>query len=116
MRRLGHQIAIGPPGGGYPEQNKRRKVRKVSQPFVPPETLPVSTLPKPRRGLPPPEPPYPELAVYTPRLRTLMELGPQHCRWPIGDEPPFLFCGAVREPGRSYCPGHVRLARGAHGR
>lgn len=104
MRRLGHQIAIGPPGGGYPDQNKPRKVRKVYQPAIW-ETSPVSTLPQ-RKHLPPSEPAT-EPEIFTMRCISLMELGPRTCRWPLGDEPPFLFCGndtGHRE--RRYCPVH----------
>ena len=34
------------------------------------------------------------------------------CAWPIGEprRPGFRFCGAERQPGRSDCAGHVRIA------
>lgn len=39
------------------------------------------------------------------RYVTLLELGPNMCRWPIGDPrlPGFRFCGAPTEPGEVYC-------------
>ena len=106
MRRLGHQIEIGKPGGGYPGQNKPRKVRNTPQSFARVETSRM-TPPKPK---PPPAPARPE--VCSPRLLTLLDLKRHHCRWPIGDGPPYLFCGAVAERGRSYCPAHCQIARG----
>jgi GcrA cell cycle regulator len=117
LRRQGHQITTGLPGGGYPGQNTRRKgrkVRKVVQPFVPPEIQAVSTLPKPRRGLPPPDTvqPEPNGETLTMRRLTLLELGPRTCRWPIGDvgEPGFFFCGNPTDPERVYCPVHHAVA------
>ena len=104
MRRAGHQIEIGKPGGGYPEQNRQRKVRNP-QSFARVETSRMSTPPKPQ---PPPE----RSEVCSPRLLTLLELKPHHCRWPVGNKPPFLFCGARAEPGRPYCPAHTQVARG----
>lgn len=37
---------------------------------------------------------------------TLMELKPHHCRFPYGETTPYLFCGASRAPGSSYCEQH----------
>ncbi len=40
------------------------------------------------------------------------ELGPQHCRWPIGDprEEDFHFCGRQKSHGISYCDRHAQKA------
>jgi hypothetical protein len=115
LRRQGHAIEIGPPGGGYPGQNERgvvrrpRKVQRVTPScFVPVEEPPVSTPPKPRRGLPPPDAPQLE-PVFAMRQLTLLQLGDRMCRWPVGDEPPFAFCGNPTDE-RSYCPVHCRVA------
>jgi GcrA cell cycle regulator len=34
------------------------------------------------------------------------------CRWPVGDpgSGDLVYCGLKRADGRSYCPGHCRLA------
>ena len=44
--------------------------------------------------------------------RTLLELGPDECKWPCGDPvlPDFYFCGGSRIEGLSYCPFHARVA------
>lgn len=64
-------------------------------------------LPKPK-AIPPEAP--------TPMNLTLMDLTSRTCKWPVNDPPrgePFLFCGAVKEPGiEPYCPYHARLATG----
>lgn len=31
------------------------------------------------------------------------------CRWPIGDDLPFLYCCASTNEGRIYCPAHDRI-------
>jgi GcrA cell cycle regulator len=43
---------------------------------------------------------------------TLLELGHEQCRWPIGSPGAtgFCFCGNEPVKGLSYCPGHARLA------
>src|SRR3989304_3601865 len=44
--------------------------------------------------------------------KTLLELQPHHCRWPIGDPqlPDFFFCAADKADGFSYCAGHLRAS------
>lgn len=38
----------------------------------------------------------------------LMDLTDKTCRWPVGEQPPFLFCG---HPAQApYCPAHSRIA------
>lgn len=41
----------------------------------------------------------------------LLELENHHCRYPLGDHAPFVFCGAQRADGSSYCVAHDRLCR-----
>lgn len=52
----------------------------------------------------PPEPPH---APFTIRIEDLKYF---HCRWPEGDGPPFLYCGARCRPDSSYCEEHFRRA------
>lgn len=65
------------------------------------EPVPVAALP--------PEPPKPD------KLFKLVDLEDNQCRFPFGDpkSKDFGFCGCVKAPGSSYCPGHARLATNA---
>lgn len=40
------------------------------------------------------------------------DLGRTSCRWPIGEDAPFMFCGCEAAPGSSYCPTHKHRAAG----
>lgn len=53
----------------------------------------------------PPEPPKPS------KLFKLVDLEDNQCRFPFGDpkSKDFGFCGCVKSPGSSYCPGHAHL-------
>ena len=51
-----------------------------------------------------------DLSVDT-RRWSLPDLGDFQCRWPLGDEPPYRFCGWPKAPhSRSYCGRHHALA------
>jgi len=41
--------------------------------------------------------------------KTLLELGPNECRYPFGDNAPYSFCGHPQFEGSSYCGGHFGL-------
>jgi GcrA cell cycle regulator len=45
-----------------------------------------------------------------PKMLSIMELKPRHCRWPIGDprDEKFRYCGAHKERG-AYCHEHAAL-------
>jgi hypothetical protein len=84
-----------------------------------PDAMPTAPKPKlvslqPRRSLPPPDPlqPEPALELFTMRRLSLLELGPRTCRWPVGDEPPYLFCGNPTDGDRVYCAVHHVVAHG----
>ncbi len=50
-----------------------------------------------------------------PRLTSLIELGPNDCRYPYGGDKgseAITFCGHPKLPGSSYCAPHFRLTRG----
>ena len=51
----------------------------------------------------PPPPPGERIGV--------MELRPEHCRFPLGDprSSSFTFCGSKRQSGKPYCAGHLSL-------
>jgi GcrA cell cycle regulator len=46
-----------------------------------------------------------------PRNISLLDLQPNDCRYPVGDELPHLFCAQPKMAGSSYCPAHFRLVR-----
>ncbi len=54
----------------------------------------------------------PDLPLLTSRPVTLGELHSCHCRWPLGDPRAveFRYCGAPKEPERSYCTVHARMS------
>jgi hypothetical protein len=41
--------------------------------------------------------------------KSLIDLEPNDCRWPIGDED-FVFCAKLKLEGHPYCPKHFKLA------
>jgi GcrA cell cycle regulator len=45
--------------------------------------------------------------------KTLLELEPHHCRFPVGDpqDPDFFFCGATKLDDHSYCAAHHKRSR-----
>jgi GcrA cell cycle regulator len=49
---------------------------------------------------------------------SMLELGAQMCRWPLGDprDEKFGFCGDGCVPGLPYCDGHAKVAYQAAGR
>lgn len=59
-----------------------------------------------------PLPAMPDAPAPADQRRSLLELEPHHCRWPIGDtkDPDFHFCGARKVAGLSYCLAHARKA------
>ena len=65
---------------------------------------------------PPPLPPWPIAAPPPPRkprapfTSTILQLGPGECRWPSGDGPLYVFCGAKQFADTSYCERHHALA------
>jgi GcrA cell cycle regulator len=53
-----------------------------------------------------------ELVIPPAERKSLEDLEPRHCRWPIGDPraPDFHFCGKGKVEGKPYCEFHVRRA------
>lgn len=43
-------------------------------------------------------------------MKPLLDLDPSDCRWPVTADKPFLFCGAPKAEGSSYCACHRRLS------
>jgi hypothetical protein len=57
--------------------------------------------------VPMPYRPRPQIGKGTLRIEQLTS---RSCRWPFGDEAPFLYCGALTEEETSYCCAHNKLA------
>jgi hypothetical protein len=45
-----------------------------------------------------------------PGFVSLLDLKSCHCRWPVTDRPPHMFCGADRWGTSSYCAAHTAKA------
>jgi GcrA cell cycle regulator len=60
----------------------------------------------------PPLPEFTELVIPFSQRKTLNELEPIHCRWPVGDpsKPDFFFCGADKHGSFPYCSFHCARA------
>lgn len=115
---IGRSQRMGLGGAGRQEQRPEQRFK--------------ATLPrKPRSGKrpdpkapasePPSPPPVRAEAVrlrcvgISPRLVSLIELGPGDCRYPYGgdrDGEPIVFCGHPQRDGSSYCTAHFHLTRG----
>lgn len=54
--------------------------------------------------------PAPEPVLPGKHSCTLLQLTTASCRWPFGESPNVLFCGARSVPGLPYCIGHCRMA------
>lgn len=94
---------------------------KAETPQPPPQEHP-KLLPLPRRGGKPPRLPAAPVVILPPRSEpavmpdipgsrvvTLEMRGHHQCRWPVNDGGPFLYCGAPRVSGQSYCAHHMRI-------
>ena len=79
------------------EKDKRRRERRRSHPIVVKPQITVTNLEALR-------------CVEVESLgKTLLELGPNDCRYPFGDGP-FVFCGQPQFEGSSYCGCHFGLS------
>lgn len=56
--------------------------------------------------------PVEDMAIPLEQRKTLLELTPSCCKWPVGDpaQEGFFFCGGVAEMSGPYCPAHARRA------
>jgi len=59
----------------------------------------------------PPPPEIIDLPVFLEQKTgiTMLELNDDTCRWPLGESPPYLYCGKIVNRG-SYCAGHAELS------
>jgi GcrA cell cycle regulator len=77
--------------------NARRRERRREQPIIIKPKLTVTNLEALR------------CVEVKPLGKTLLELGPDECRYPFGDGP-FTFCGHPTMEGHSYCGPHFGLS------
>lgn len=89
-----------------------RKSRKRKQPSGLPMPSPMSAFVAALAAAPVEPLPMPDAPAPADQRRSLLELEPHHCRWPIGDtkDPDFHFCGATKVAGMSYFLAHARKA------
>ena len=87
---------------GRPSPIKRDGAATAAAPVVAGETPPAAA-PKARLKAKVPE---------VKKIKSLVDLSANTCRWPIGDpkEPNFHFCGGNAIPGKPYCPEHAAIA------
>jgi GcrA cell cycle regulator len=74
---------------------QKRKYHRVDAPIVPVEAI-VKVSGQP-------------ITIY--QLRDYVD-----CKWPFGDNPPFLYCGKQQLEGRPYCLDHCSMAYNGPGR
>ncbi len=90
---------------------QKRSAGELSEPPLPPP----GPIGMPRKPIPRaiPMSASPDLPLPASRPVTIGELHSCHCRWPLGDpqEVAFRYCGAPKEPERSYCVAHARMSR-----
>jgi GcrA cell cycle regulator len=43
-------------------------------------------------------------------LTSLMATGDHKCKWPLGEDTPWQFCGQPTTEGKPYCPTHCTIA------
>lgn len=103
LSRLGLRTTPDTP----PEENKYLKAKKPQQ------QNPFNTWTRrPRRAASPQLSEHIEVVVPADQRKTLLDLEPEDCRWPIGDpyDDGFHFCAARQVPGSSYCAYHTNAA------
>jgi GcrA cell cycle regulator len=104
-------------GAARPGRVRRGAPARESSPTKPVavRSVPIAVLgPAPVRRLPPPAPVMPagEPPPVQNQRYSLVDLGPEQCRWVLGRpfDPPVLFCGDPAIPGKPYCPWHCQIA------
>lgn len=82
---------------------RRPKQKKIAPPKLAPiKAAPVNIIPRKKLV---PVAPTPDVVT----AKTIIDLEPNDCRWPSGDED-FVFCAAPRLEGHPYCLEHYKLA------
>lgn len=109
-----------------PRKNTPLSVKRVAAPKPSKRTAPVVEFVRPKRELGeillPPRKPKTRIVcteadrslASTPLGLSVMDLGPEHCRWPVNDPEPkqgYLFCGHPKRFG-SYCAAHAAMSVG----
>lgn len=112
--QLGRRVSRGAVMGKVDRLGLSRTNRLApAEPKIPGKPGPKPKFPIPTQFKAPPPPeaykPAPEILPGTVRP---LDLGPCHCRWPVGDpgSDDFLFCGRGKVEGKPYCPDHCEVA------
>ena len=98
-----HRLGLG----GRKTPSRPRSKKQVAQLAAARGAVKRTSKPKPKPK-PRQMPPRPSNTI------PLEDLNDSVCRWPIGDGPPYAFCGCKVKPGSSYCPEHAKIAKGKH--
>jgi len=98
----------------HPDRQKQRKEKKpdARKPRNgPPRIRRVNrAAPAPAPPSEPPLPPSPPPTEASAALRiAFLALAPWHCRYPVSDDAPFVFCGHARHGKSSFCAFHHAL-------
>lgn len=94
--------------GGQRWRQRRTKGSPKTNTFI--NAVAVAHKSEQRKLKPIPLPkPKPTPTSVVPLHVALLDLQPQHCRWPVGEEP-FASCGITKQTGSSYCPYHHGIA------
>jgi len=59
----------------------------------------------------PPPAPQPVQKPESDGLVSLFDLQPHHCRWPVGEGSPYVFCAHTKLDDSSYCGEHFKMMR-----
>lgn len=88
----------------------KRRSRTFAAPKVP--RAPRIIWHRPPKAQPVVVPQIKDLEIPLEQRRTLFELAPNTCRWPVGEatSPDFFFCGAEVQEDKPYCIGHCARA------
>jgi len=105
---IGFGRRTGVPKRQPPRSYAGRKGRSL-KPRIRPHTPQLRIVDRIAKG-PPPPPPQPPKQIGRMLLEQLHDR--DDCHWPLGDGPPFLFCGAPVTPGVDcvYCLKHAQIA------
>jgi GcrA cell cycle regulator len=109
------RLDLGPISGyrrGTAVEAKNKPERRRSKLYVTNSAAVLREVPI--QPLPQPKPSNTQTDQQIPHSQrcTLMQLGRDSCRWPVGEigTPEFFFCGATRIDGSPYCASHTRRA------
>jgi GcrA cell cycle regulator len=93
------------PEGTHPKRVERPTKHDAKKPKI--AKSPAVAPPPPD---PPPPPPQPQPSPKAQYEYTILDLTSHTCRWPIGQQPPYMYCGLKPFDELPYCEYHSRVA------